>query len=96
MTLREAQALIILFQACQDVSVRQRALALVPDLRDWDRGQKDEDRASRWLMTARVDSLTIGAKPVVCREADLPEHVRLFRDGFDLATNVVVTTERLP
>jgi hypothetical protein len=34
--LNEAQALIMLFQACRDSEMRRRALRLVPELLTWD------------------------------------------------------------
>ena len=36
MTLREAQALILLYQSCRDETLRRKVRELVPDLGDFD------------------------------------------------------------
>ena len=43
MTLREAQALITLYQACRDEALRLRVLKLVPELGEFERSQSPID-----------------------------------------------------
>lgn len=95
MTLKEVQALLLLFSACPDGEVRQRAVRLVPELKDWE-ATLTLPVPKRWLLRALVDRVEIGRAVVVCREDEVGAHASGFRHGFDLATDVVVEHRELP
>jgi len=95
MTLREVQALLLLFESCPDERVRERAVGLVPDLAEWRTVQRPS-AAKRWLLTASTDGHVLGAKPVVCREEDLAAHEAALAAEYDLASHVKVSHRELP
>lgn len=96
MTLREVQALILLYQACESETVRQRCLALVPDLAEWDDVIPTATTAKRYRLTLRDASGTPAAEAeVVCRSVDLPAHVDDLRARFPLVVGGGVRAEEI-
>lgn len=93
MTLREAQALLLLYQACSDVSLRSRAARFVPELEEWDNGQPVIAR--RWRLVALVGGQSIGSRNVICAPIDLEVYKRDFLAGFDLAVGATVGIEEI-
>ena len=91
MTIREATALIRLYQACSDAAMRTRAVELVPELAEW--GDAGSDVAQRWRLRAFDRSLEIGCRTVVCRKVDLNAHCDDFHAAYELVAGVRVTAE---
>lgn len=82
MTLREAQAMLLLWGACEDPEVRARAALLVPELAEWG---VPPTTARRWRLVVRnVCGVAITDEDVVCREADLPAHIAALRARLEL------------
>lgn len=98
MTFREAQCLLMLYRACHDVGVRQRAIKLVPELNDWEETLTYETSRPRRRRLVAFDGAVcaarhLGYRFVICRDEDLDEHKRDFALSFDLARDVTVTAE---
>lgn len=98
MNLQLVTALVILYRGCADPEVRRRALKLVPTLKEVvDAAEEPQarDDVRRWNLTAWADGYVIQGTNVVCRESELEQHRVNFREQFDLAVNVKVTTQEL-
>lgn len=99
-TFREAQALLMLYQACPDEATRRRAVALVPELEELEElaetltfaGSARRRRLEAFSRGSGCKT-SLGHKFVVCSDIDLDEHKRNFALSFDLAMGVFVTAE---
>jgi len=92
-TFREAQALLMLFQACPDEATRRRAAALVPGLEELSGTLTFADSARRRRLTATNHDGLCEHRYIVCRNEDLNEHKRDFALSFDRAAGVIVRAE---
>lgn len=95
MTIREVQALLLLYRAA-DAEARRKALATLPELSELVAlcaCPEPAPRAERYRLTAYVDGVLLGGKNVVCLADDLSVHADDYRASYDLATNVTVKAE---
>lgn len=94
MTLREVQALLILYAAASE-EAQNRAKGLLPGLDEL--VDLPRDSLKRWQFTAFTNSVNggcwLGDKNVICRESELAVYKADYAAAFDLATNVEIKVE---
>lgn len=96
MTLRELTALVHLYRACTDPVIRERAVALVPDLDEWSGEPPVSVSVSRWKLTVFDRNGAVDTTTVVARESEVKVHATEFQARYPLLIDPRVKVEPLP
>lgn len=93
MNIREAKALVLLYEACTDQQLKRRVLRLVPKLEEC---LPDPPLLHRWLLSATSGAgEQLGSAIVVSHPDDLKVYQDDFAAKFDLASGVKVEARLL-